>query len=79
DRALLLSHSTFHQKNLQLHINILMDNGFPLDFIFKHTHKRIKYLINNKLKINPKETQETTDITEEKKFITIPYIKGLSE
>lgn len=30
DRAILLSHPSYHKKNLELCINILIDNGYPL-------------------------------------------------
>lgn len=46
DRCLLLSDPCFHQKNLEFAINTLVDNLYPLSFIFKHIHKRIKWIIN---------------------------------
>ena len=42
DRVFWLSHPRFHQKNLEFTFNVLMDNGFPLEFIFKVTAERIK-------------------------------------
>jgi len=30
DRAILLSHPKFHNKNINLCINILLENGYPL-------------------------------------------------
>jgi len=35
DRAFLLSHPRFHQKNLELVIGLLLDNGYLLNFIFE--------------------------------------------
>lgn len=35
DRAFLLSHPRFHQKNMELVVNILLENGYPLNFTFK--------------------------------------------
>jgi len=34
DRAFLLSHPKYHQKNLELVINTLLNNDYPLSFIF---------------------------------------------
>jgi len=35
DRAILLSHPMFHKKNLKICIEMLRDNDYPLDLIFK--------------------------------------------
>jgi len=78
DRAILLSHPTFHQKNLEIIVKLLLENGYPLEFIFKHIKIRINKLINNKLS-SSKDTsnQKKEDIP--KKFFILPYIKNLSE
>jgi hypothetical protein len=52
DRALLLSHPIYHKKNLEKCIQILTDNGYPLDIIFIEINRRIKKLINNKTQNN---------------------------
>jgi len=39
DRATLLSHPKFHQKNIELCIKILRDNGYPLTMIFDTIQK----------------------------------------
>jgi len=36
DRAFLLLHSRYHQKNLELIINTLLNNDCPLSFILIH-------------------------------------------
>jgi len=41
DRAFFLLHPTFQQKNLEFVINVLLDNGYPLAFIFDKLRKRI--------------------------------------
>jgi len=48
DRTLLLSHSKFQEKHLI--INILLNNCFPLPFIFATINTRIKMLINSNRK-----------------------------
>jgi len=52
DRALLLSHPSFHQKNLELIVNILQNNSYPTDIIFKYINLRAKKLFNTKLASN---------------------------
>jgi len=42
----MLSHPS-HQKNLELIIKILLENDYPLNFIFKTISNRIRHLIIN--------------------------------
>jgi len=48
DRAFLLSHPEFHQKNLELVIETLLNNDYLLSLIFKVMNDRIKSLVNRK-------------------------------
>jgi len=48
DRAVLLSHLTFHRKNLKLVVDLLLDNGFLLNIIFNKINIRLKKLFNSK-------------------------------
>ena len=41
DRVLLLSHPSFHKKNFDLVIKILLNNGYPLSLIFSTITKRL--------------------------------------
>jgi len=50
DRMFMLSHPFFHQKNLELIIKILLENDYPLNFIFKIISYRIRHLITNSIK-----------------------------
>jgi len=43
----MLSHPFFHQKNLKLIVKILLENDYPLNFIFKTISNRIRHLITN--------------------------------
>lgn len=70
DRA--LSHPRFHEKNIQICIEILLSNSYPLHIIFNEINKRIKFLANKKLHITNIDTDET------KKYFVIPYIKNIS-
>jgi len=43
----MLSHPSFHQKNLELIVKILLENDYSLNFIFKTISDRIRHLITN--------------------------------
>jgi len=75
DRAMLLSHPMYHQKNLEHIIGVLIDNGYPLDLIFSKINIRIKELIRRKGTKKPDHKKEGND----RKMIVFPYIKGISE
>jgi len=77
DRTILLSHPKFQEKNLKAIINTLLENCFPLPFIFATINTRIKTLANRTIR-DIKNTNDSQQITE-KKFFTIPYIKSISE
>ena len=78
DRALLLSHPSFHQKNLTFCIDVLINNGYPIDFLFKHINNRIKHLLHTKLKPDFARVGNN-EPGKDSKFISVPYIKGLTE
>jgi len=56
DRAILLSHPSYQQKNLELCIRLLLENGYPITLIFKTINMRLKNLFNNKLSLNTNAT-----------------------
>jgi len=78
DRAFSLSHPEFHKKNLDLVIRILLDNDYPLKFIFKVMTDRIKSLVNKKTLKQNKTPQEIID-TRTEKWFTVPYVSNFSE
>jgi len=45
NRAILLSHPNFQEKNLEYVIRVLIDNAYPLELIFNRINLRIKELI----------------------------------
>jgi len=49
DRAFLLSHLEFHQKNFEFIIKILLENDYPLNFSFNTISSKIKGLVNDKI------------------------------
>ena len=73
DRVLSLSHPQFYQKNLINTINLLLNNNYPLQFIFNTIRNRIKHHFFKK------SNNITPDTEVEKKFFVIPYIKNVSE
>src|SRR5436190_7280107 len=46
DRVLYLSHPKFHSNNFSFIIDVLINNSYPIDFIFKIIQERIKLLIH---------------------------------
>jgi len=61
-------------KNFEIVVKILLDNGYPLKFIFQTFHTRLKFLFNNQThnkSVNPTE--------EASSYFTIPYVPHISE
>jgi len=60
DRALLLSHPRFQCDNLIFIIKVLLNNNYPLKFIFDTINTRLKYMTHytlnktDKTKMNQK-------------------------
>jgi len=48
DRIFLLSHPRFYQKNFDFIIMTFLDNGYPMNFIFKTISIRLRNLFNKK-------------------------------
>jgi len=78
DRAILLSHPKYHQKNLELCVRLLCENGYLLTVIFETINKRIKKLITTKLTKDIKEKM-TDPENENKRHFFFPYVRGISE
>jgi len=47
DRLFKLSHPRFHNDNLSFIISTLLNNGYPINFIFHTISHRLKFLISN--------------------------------
>lgn len=72
DKILALSHPQFHEKNFLYTIQILLENGYPLTFIFSTINSRLHQKFSQKdCTISPPKTKE--------KYFTIPYVKSISE
>jgi len=50
DRAFLLSHPKFHQKNFNFIIDMLLSNDYPIRFIFDIISTRLKTLFKKRTK-----------------------------
>jgi len=74
DRILLLSHPLFQTKNLE-DINILINNGYPLEFIFSTINNRKQFCVS-RIKQYKKHLNEEDD---NRSCFTIPYVKNISE
>jgi len=81
DRTILLSHPQFHEKNLKHVINTLLDNCYPLPFVFSTINTRLKTL-SNRITSETNIYNNSNDISTNKDkttFFTIPYVRSISE
>jgi len=76
DKIINLSHSRFQEKNFTDSINLLLKNGYPLDFIFSNIRNRLKKLFQEKDHSILTISHPSDDI--HKKYFTVPYIKYIS-
>jgi hypothetical protein len=75
DRAILLSHPKFQQKNSRLIIEVLLDNDYLINFIFNTINSILEYLFKkqkrNKMIFN---NERVNDSMKNNRWFTIPYI-----
>jgi len=74
DRTFILSHPKYHQKNLNLIIEILRLNDYPLKLIFDTINARLKYLISEHTRIHSNSRASNR----QSRWFTIPFIGSLS-
>jgi len=53
----MLSHPGFHKKKLDLIINILLNNGYLLDFIFNHIKNRLRVQFDHLRRVSTNNKQ----------------------
>lgn len=75
DRVFLLSNPIFHQKNFNFIIKILIDNGYPIKFIFDIINFRLKHLLNNSNVLERKKNINL-DLCP---FFLLPYVRSISK
>lgn len=78
DRTFLLSHPKFHSKNISFVINTLIDNDYPLNFIFDNNNKKLRLLLNNRT-LRQNDNNSIVEETKKKTWFTILYISSISE
>lgn len=66
-------------KTLVLIINILLNNDYPLDFIFTTIRNRIKTLIHNSVSSQSTSLSSPSSSPPSPSFFTIPYVRGITE
>jgi len=72
DKILKLSHPKYHHKNISNTIQILLNNGYPLPFIFSNINNRIRHVLYD-------STDDTTKNNKKKKFfIKVPFIENVT-
>jgi len=77
ERAIKLSHPSFHKKNLELCIKLLLDNGYPLNLIFNRINSRLK-----KLFVQKRETVDSmtnNNLNNERKILVLLYVNPLTD
>ncbi|XP_024891588.1 uncharacterized protein LOC112467272 [Temnothorax curvispinosus] len=74
DRAFRLSHTSFHQKNLSLAITLLLENGYPLDFVFAIIVKKLSSLLKKSIS-GPLDDEKPSG----RSYLSVPYVKNISE
>jgi len=77
DHAIKLSHPSFYDKNLKFCIKILLENGYPLNFIFNKINLRLKKLFVQRSISMDANSMDANSM--EKKFLVLPYVQPLSE
>ncbi|XP_018361292.1 PREDICTED: uncharacterized protein LOC108760021 [Trachymyrmex cornetzi] len=73
DRAFLLSVPKYHKKNLIFVIETLLNNDYPMDFIFNVISERLKSLLHGKTLRQNTENELYTDDTR-KMWFSFPYV-----
>jgi len=72
DKALLLSHPRFQRENLIFIINVLLNNDYPLKFIFDTINTRLKYMTY----CTKKKTDKKTIVNQKWFHTLIRYLKN---
>lgn len=86
DRAFALSHPKYHQKNLEFVVNTLLNNDYPLSFIFDTINFRLKYLLDkskHKSAITDSHHNSTNTGSQNKSdhipWFTIPFLPKIAD
>jgi len=77
DRALLLSHPRYHNKNINFIINTFLRNDYPFHLIFDKINLRLKTMVNKRN--NTHTNNENNNNISKINWFTIPYFPNISE
>lgn len=77
DKIIRLSHPRFQQKNFEYIIKILLQNGYPISFIFNNINKRINHLLRGTSITTDQNNKQTND-NKKKEFLRIPFINNFT-
>lgn len=84
DKVFKISHPQFHEKNYKIIIKILIENDYPLSFIFKVIDDRIHKLIFstlNPVNFLPSSSSScpfTSVLSSTPSYFVIPFVKNIS-
>jgi len=78
DKVMMLSHPSFHKENFDFIIQILMDNGYPIDLIFSTIKRRLSFRIDQ-YKPDNRNLVNNTHISQRTPYFTIPYISSIAK
>ena len=65
DRAFLLPHPQYHQKNLRFIVETLLNNDYPIDFVFETINARLRSLchrVTHKQRRNENSVDESSNV-----------------
>ena len=77
DRVVLLLNPKFHFNNLCFIIKVLLENDYPLNFIFENINNRLKKIImasNRKSIVNDNRIEAV-----QSSWFTVPFVRGIAE
>ena len=73
----MLSNTKFHLDNLCFIIKVLLENDYPLNFIFENINNRLKKIIlanNRKSVVNDNRVEVVHPL-----WFTVPFVRGITE
>src|SRR5436190_6639905 len=79
DRAFLLTNPKYHQKNIEFVINTLLNNDYPLTYIFKVINDRLKKLMTKKQTLQPLTYNDAPTNRDDILYSNIPYFLNISD
>lgn len=78
DRVVCLSHPQFYQENFLLIIDILLNNGYPLHFIFNNIMERLQHYSHHTKNNKKPVTDRNFNETDKNNWFILPYTNNFS-